>query len=255
MYRAYKLLGDVNIGGRIRANHVLKALKSLDLKGKRILDAGSGDGCYSFYLARYEPSTRITAVELDDAKIKNCRQIAAELHTNNIDFVHNSLLSIDYDAEFDQAICSDVLEHIPQDELALKKLHAALKPGGILVLHVPGLGDKPPVWERYGFIKRKHDNWYALHTAHRPEFYHDAREGYAPEDILQKLKTAGFQILSVSPTYGVFGMTAFQMFKITRMLRPVYALMLPLLLGLGYLDVARDNQEGFSNLILAVRQT
>jgi len=253
MYGAYKLFGDVNIGGRIRANHVLKAIKSLDLKGKKILDAGSGDGCYSFYLSKYEPSVNITAVELDESKIKNCLQIADELGINNIDFVNDSLLSIEYEAEFDYVICSDVLEHIPQDELAIKKFHTALKPGGTLVLHVPGLSEKHPVWERYGIIKRKHDNWYEQHTAHRPEFYHDAREGYALEDILHKLRGAGFQILSVRPTYGIFGMTAFQIFKITRMLMPVYVLMLPLLLGLGYLDVTRDNREGFSNLILAVR--
>lgn len=166
VYVAYRFFGDMNIGGRIRANHVLKAVKSFDLNKKKILDAGSGDGCYSFHLSKYEPSTHITAVEMDESKIKNCLQIADQLYTNNIDFVHGNVLSIDYEEEFDYVICSDVLEHIPQDRLAIKKLYAALKPEGMLVLHVPGLSNKPPLWERSVFLKRKHDKWYAQHTAH-----------------------------------------------------------------------------------------
>jgi SAM-dependent methyltransferase len=41
------------------------------------------------------------------------------------------------DATFDRIICSEVLEHIPDDEAALRELHRVLKPGGILAATVP----------------------------------------------------------------------------------------------------------------------
>lgn len=40
-------------------------------------------------------------------------------------------------AEFDAIGAFDVLEHIPLDALALGQIHAALKPGGVLLLTVP----------------------------------------------------------------------------------------------------------------------
>ena len=41
------------------------------------------------------------------------------------------------DASFDCVICSEVLEHIPEHEKALKELVRILKPQGTLVVSVP----------------------------------------------------------------------------------------------------------------------
>lgn len=46
--------------------------------------------------------------------------------------------AIDYPNErFDLIICSHVLEHIPDDRLAMKELFRVLKPGGTAILQVP----------------------------------------------------------------------------------------------------------------------
>jgi 2-polyprenyl-3-methyl-5-hydroxy-6-metoxy-1,4-benzoquinol methylase len=46
--------------------------------------------------------------------------------------------AIDYrDESFDLIICSHVLEHIPDDRLAIKELFRVLKPGGRAILQVP----------------------------------------------------------------------------------------------------------------------
>ena len=39
--------------------------------------------------------------------------------------------------QFDQVICSEVIEHVPADENIFKEFHRALKPGGILILGTP----------------------------------------------------------------------------------------------------------------------
>ena len=41
------------------------------------------------------------------------------------------------DDTFDRIICSEVLEHIPDDDAALAELHRVLKPGGMLAATVP----------------------------------------------------------------------------------------------------------------------
>lgn len=41
------------------------------------------------------------------------------------------------DGEFDVVICNHVLEHVPEDEKAMREIHRVLKPGGFAVLQVP----------------------------------------------------------------------------------------------------------------------
>lgn len=66
----YRLLGHEHIGLRCRAMHIKRMLKGLpDSLFQSILDAGTGDGCYAFYLARFWPHAQITAVDVDAAKI------------------------------------------------------------------------------------------------------------------------------------------------------------------------------------------
>jgi SAM-dependent methyltransferase len=48
------------------------------------------------------------------------------------------ITSIPYDNEaFDVIICNHVLEHIPDDDLAIRELYRVLKPGGWAILQVP----------------------------------------------------------------------------------------------------------------------
>jgi SAM-dependent methyltransferase len=44
------------------------------------------------------------------------------------------------DQSFDNVVCSQVIEHIPGDDLALAELIRVLRPGGVLVLGTPDYG-------------------------------------------------------------------------------------------------------------------
>jgi ubiquinone/menaquinone biosynthesis C-methylase UbiE len=51
------------------------------------------------------------------------------------------------DASFDKVICSEVLEHIPDYEGALKEIERILKPGGVAAISVPRYGPEWICWQ------------------------------------------------------------------------------------------------------------
>jgi SAM-dependent methyltransferase len=65
------------------------------------------------------------------------RYVTADLFKDGVD-CRIDITSIDFpDEEFDVVLCNHVLEHIPDDALALRELHRILRPGGRAVLTVP----------------------------------------------------------------------------------------------------------------------
>ena len=63
------------------------------------------------------------------------------------------------DGEFDVVICSEVLEHIPEDSKAIRELIRILKPGGNLIVSVPRAWPEKICWwlsEEYHTVKNGH---------------------------------------------------------------------------------------------------
>ncbi len=89
----------------------------------RILDIGSGTAPVSPDLAR------TVVADVSQEAMKNV--VAASK-------VVTSITEMSFDnASFDCILCSEVLEHIPDDERAVSELRRVLKPGGVLIATVP----------------------------------------------------------------------------------------------------------------------
>jgi SAM-dependent methyltransferase len=72
----------------------------------------------------------------------NRRYIRIDLQSPLSD-VHADICALPFrDAEFDAIICNHVLEHIPDDRLAMRELRRILRPGGVAVLMVPFQPDR-----------------------------------------------------------------------------------------------------------------
>lgn len=110
----YFIFGHDHMGLRTRAMHVQRGVASLQEPDK-VLDAGSGLGCYSFYFAKRYPKARIIGVDVSDKKIKNSRLIATRFGLHNLVFHKANLVHYSPQEEFDLICCIDVLEHI-EDE-------------------------------------------------------------------------------------------------------------------------------------------
>lgn len=111
--------------------------------GHRVLDIGCGQGRHSFEaLAR---GARVVAADLDDVALKDVAQLGAAMILEGqapdgatLDCVRADALQLPFDDDtFDRIIASEVMEHIPDDEAAMRELHRVVKPGGIVAVTVP----------------------------------------------------------------------------------------------------------------------
>ena len=91
----------------------------------RCLEVGGGGGSIAGWLS--DRAAHVVATDLDTRFLKKIRAANLEVRTHNI---VTDPLETD---SFDLIHSRDVLEHIPEREVALDKMVAALKPGGWLV--------------------------------------------------------------------------------------------------------------------------
>ena len=134
---ALKLIGIPHLGFRTRANVIFKMLKKIDRKSK-ILDAGCGYGIYSIILA--DKGHNMNAIDIERKRINSINSMLNEYPKikSRINLELGSLTSLPYkNEEFDVVLCSEVLEHIKQDEKAFSEISRVLKNKGFLILSVP----------------------------------------------------------------------------------------------------------------------
>jgi SAM-dependent methyltransferase len=74
---------------------------------------------------------RLTSVEYVPADL-------APEHYDHVSAIKMDITRIQFpDERFDMVICNHVLEHVPDDMVAMRELHRVLKPGGTAILQVP----------------------------------------------------------------------------------------------------------------------
>lgn len=98
-----------------------------------VLDAGCGYGATAAALARR--CARVTGLEPSRTLADRARQAAAGL--SNLVIRHGRIEELEDREAFDLAVLDNVLEHLPDQPLALERLSRALRPGGVLFVVVP----------------------------------------------------------------------------------------------------------------------
>jgi len=104
-----------------------------DIKGKRILDAGSGTGYLSRLMA--QKGAEVTAVEPASNLYRYARQREAS-EPLGIRYEQKDLGAIDYKREFDFVVANMVIMDIPDWQTATKKCLQALKPGATFIFSI-----------------------------------------------------------------------------------------------------------------------
>ena len=146
----FKLIGIPHIEMRIRAKKIFSFLPKENKQ--KVLDAGCGYGIYS--LTFQEKGFQVTAIDHDKKRVDELKK-QTDLHVEKADITNLPF----QDNYFDVISCSEVIEHIKDDEQALSELSRVLKKRGILITTTPSLTDKNKLdykkWdhERPGYSK------------------------------------------------------------------------------------------------------
>jgi SAM-dependent methyltransferase len=104
----------------------------------RILDAGCGSGRTLDVLADYGT---VVGCDVDDTAV------AAARWGGHAEVTPAAIERLPFpDASFDLITCLDVLEHLPDDDMALRELRRVSRPGAALVVTVPAY---PALWSAH----------------------------------------------------------------------------------------------------------
>jgi ubiquinone/menaquinone biosynthesis C-methylase UbiE len=102
-----------------------------DIEGKRVLEAGCGDGGFCRLLCEREAEVDgidLSSVAIEQA-IGSCPRARFEV---------GSVTSLPYrDESFDLVVCLETLEHVPDWRRGLEELIRVLRPGGRFIITTP----------------------------------------------------------------------------------------------------------------------
>jgi SAM-dependent methyltransferase len=240
--RAYlRLFGFPDLGGHLRFPRVLEALEPG--AGELVLDAGCGVGVYAATVGALH-GCRVAAVELHPERAARAAGVLDGLGLPGAVPVATLDRLPFARAAFDKVMCLEVLEHVVDDRLALSELARVLRPGGRLVLSVPG---KAPGWSHEDDEAEYRD----------PDPYEHVRSGYSGEELAKLLAGAGFALVAHRTYRGAASRIAgrIQTLLYRRRLDALLALVYPLLALLAGIDRLRreDPATDRGHLVVAAR--
>ncbi len=236
----------------LRTWHIHKALRHFSRqhngsKDLQVLDAGSGFGQYTYYMARKRPDWSIYAVDLKPEEIGACQSFFQKAGLTNTRFEVSDLTGFVKPGAFHLVLSVDVMEHIEDDDQVFRNFHASLKEGGMLLISTPSDQGGSDV-----------------HSGSDRSFIEEhVRDGYGRVEISDKLKKAGFNRVETYFTYGLPGSiswhlsmkTPISLIGISRffmfLLPLYYLLVMPFSLLLNLADLHLRHRSGTGLLVKA----
>ncbi|TAL57521.1 MAG: class I SAM-dependent methyltransferase [Bacteroidetes bacterium] len=213
----------------------------------QILDAGSGFGQYSYWMTNKFPKAKILAVDVKDEQVADSNEFFGRIEKKNVIFEVADLTKFVQANKFDLALSVDVMEHILEDVLVFKNIHASLKKGGMLLISTPSDQGGSGVHE---------DSEGSFIGEH-------VRDGYNINEIQNKLRQAGFSKIEARYAYGTPGKISWrlsmkypmQMLSATKLffiILPFYYLITyPFAFLLNYLDTNSSHKTGTGLIVKA----
>lgn len=111
-----------------RREWILDAVRKYAPRNGSFLEIGIGCGIYTRELARIG---QVSAFDINQQFVTDVNVIP------NVSASVGDIQTLELDPVYDLAICSEVIEHIPDSVTALKNIWNSLKPGAMLILTTP----------------------------------------------------------------------------------------------------------------------
>jgi 2-polyprenyl-3-methyl-5-hydroxy-6-metoxy-1,4-benzoquinol methylase len=121
---------------RIYFNAIGKLLKNISLRGKNIIELGSGTGSNSLHLARTHSVKEVTLVDFSE---KALARIKADYFPCPMNKINKDIFEISSRKEYDFVHSTGLIEHFKGEErfLAVKKHTDFIRDGGLVMIWVP----------------------------------------------------------------------------------------------------------------------
>ena len=177
-----KLQGPYRHHLKRRRDYVESVLRAFaqERPGERsLLDLGCGDGAHLQWLANH--ATDLYGSDYNLIRLRRAHDAMPDAQLAAADVTDYAAA----DGSFDVIYFNHVIEHIPDDELALREIHRILAPGGIVVLGTPNEG--AAFWKLA--YRLQPETW---ETTDHVQFY-------TAGSLTEKCRAAGFQIRHVKP--------------------------------------------------------
>jgi len=177
-----RVIGRKNFTYRL----IIDVLETYSVNPQKVLDIGCGVGTLSFYTA--SKGNYVMGIDISPRAIEACKLTAQKLNLDkNTDFLVKDFSEEMIDGRFDLVICSEVLEHLKDDKLVIKKIFNILKESGRILISVPSKNS--PLF-RLSFVEG-----------------FDRRVGhlrrYDSPGVVDLVRGVGFKILEIKKTEGV----------------------------------------------------
>lgn len=104
--------------------------------GQKVLEVGIGHGGFGDILKQHGVAASYSGVDIDQSLVDHARLEHPENSYFCADVCLDSLPEV-IGEKFDSILCANVIEHIPEDDKAIKNMLRLLKPGGHLLLFAP----------------------------------------------------------------------------------------------------------------------
>ncbi|HEX2695843.1 MAG TPA: class I SAM-dependent methyltransferase, partial [Acidobacteriota bacterium] len=144
-------------------------------RGEHILDIGCGDGAYDKKISR--SGAAVQGIDIHEKRLSAARKYCQGDRTAFHDMDASRLEFPD--ASFDKAMSLCVVEHLEDDELVMRNVARALKPGGLFVFSADSLSTPGITPDE----RARHQRKYAVKTF------------YTVDIVRDKLARAGFDIV------------------------------------------------------------
>ena len=140
-----------------------------NIRDIRMLEVGCGNGSVLSYLKQH--GINIEGADIFIEGLKFCRQRIGPGGLYQAD-----IMALPFVQNYDMVGAFDVLEHLVDDDKALREINTALKPGGLLLITVPANKFVWSYWDEVSHHKRR----------------------YSEKEIKAKVEQSGFKIRRIS---------------------------------------------------------
>lgn len=166
---------------KVYAKHF--GMRQMPKKNKKLLDVGMGFGFD--IITKHREGYSCYGIDLDKSRIEKTREM---FRRNGVDaeLKVGSATRLPFKKNFfDDVICFHVIEHVKEDEKAIREIHRVLRKGGVLHLRVP-------------HIHNLHTKFHMMIGARYPYTDRTHVREYEKKQVADLIAANGFKIKSVS---------------------------------------------------------